>query len=52
MADLTRDYGTSKMDYQSLLDKKIAADIATNMERSRRSEHAPITNRRGFQASL
>jgi uncharacterized protein involved in exopolysaccharide biosynthesis len=33
------------MDYQSLLDKKIAADIATNMERSQQSEQFTIADR-------
>jgi succinoglycan biosynthesis transport protein ExoP len=38
MASLTRDYEISKMNYRSLLDKKISAEMATEMERSKQSE--------------
>jgi polysaccharide chain length determinant protein (PEP-CTERM system associated) len=38
MAGLTRDYEISKANYRSLLDKKIAAEMATDMERREKSE--------------
>jgi hypothetical protein len=38
MAGLTRDYEISKTNYRSLLDKKIAAEMATDMERREKSE--------------
>ncbi len=44
MASLTRDYETSKLAYQSLLDKKIAATIATDMERSDNSERFTVAD--------
>jgi succinoglycan biosynthesis transport protein ExoP len=38
LAVITRDYDTSKNNYQSLLNKKLAADVATDMERLHRSQ--------------
>lgn len=38
MAQLTRDYQISKANYQSLLDKKFSAEMATDMERRQKSE--------------
>jgi succinoglycan biosynthesis transport protein ExoP len=38
MAELTRDYEASKANYKSLLDKKLAAGMATDMERRQQAE--------------
>ncbi len=38
LAAVTRDYDTSKANYAALLNKKLAADIATNMERWQKSQ--------------
>jgi polysaccharide biosynthesis transport protein len=38
MAELTRDYEESKSNYKSLLDKKLAAAMATDMERRQQGE--------------
>jgi polysaccharide chain length determinant protein (PEP-CTERM system associated) len=38
MSQITRDYEISKANYRSLLDKKIAAEMATDMERRQQSE--------------
>ena len=38
MAGLMRDYQISKGNYQSLLDKKLAAEMATDLERRQKSE--------------
>ena len=38
MAALTRDYEMSKDNYKSLLDKKLAAGMATNMEKRQQGE--------------
>jgi uncharacterized protein involved in exopolysaccharide biosynthesis len=38
MAGLTRDYEMSKVNYKSLLDKKLAAGMATDMERRQQAE--------------
>jgi len=38
LTTITRDYETCKTSYQSLLDKKLAADVATNMERGEKAE--------------
>ena len=38
LAGITRDYDTSKANYDSLLAKKLAADVATNMERWQKSQ--------------
>ncbi len=38
MAALTRDYEMSKANYRSLLDKKMSADMATEMERRQKAE--------------
>jgi polysaccharide biosynthesis transport protein len=35
---ITRDYESSKANYRSLLDKKMAADVAANMERGQKAE--------------
>lgn len=44
LAALTRDYETSKANYHSLLDKKINASMATDMERSDQSERFTIAD--------
>jgi len=38
LAVITRDYDTSKVNYQSLLNKKLAADVATDMEKWHKSQ--------------
>lgn len=38
LASLTRDYEITKANYQSLLDKKLAAEMATEMERRQKAE--------------
>src|SRR5262249_42798267 len=38
LASVTRDYETSKSNYQSLLDKKLGADVAADMERRKQAE--------------
>jgi uncharacterized protein involved in exopolysaccharide biosynthesis len=38
VAAITRDYETSKANYRSLLDKKLAADVAANMEQWQKAE--------------
>jgi polysaccharide biosynthesis transport protein len=38
MASVTRDYETTKAAYQSLLDKKLAADVAADMEKRQKAE--------------
>lgn len=38
LAGLTRDYEISKANYRSLLDKKMSADMATEMERRQKAE--------------
>lgn len=43
-AALTRDYSASKMNYQTLLDKKISAEMASAMERSQQSERFTIAD--------
>ena len=42
MAALTRNYQTSQENYKSLLDKEFAAGIATQMERSQKSERFTV----------
>lgn len=42
MASVTRDYEISKANYQSLLDKKLAAQMATEMERNQKSERFKV----------
>ncbi|MBV9267437.1 MAG: hypothetical protein JO061_14795 [Acidobacteriaceae bacterium] len=42
MAGLTRDYETSKANYKSLLDKQIAAQMSSDMERRQKSERFEI----------
>jgi polysaccharide chain length determinant protein (PEP-CTERM system associated) len=44
MAGLTRDYEISKTNYRSLLDKKIAAEMSTAMERREKSERFSIVD--------
>ncbi len=44
MAALTRDYETSRIAYQSLLDKKLSAKMATDMERSDNSERFTVAD--------
>lgn len=38
LAAITRDYDTCKANYQSLLNKKLSADVAANMERWQKAE--------------
>jgi succinoglycan biosynthesis transport protein ExoP len=38
LAAITRDYDTNKANYRSLLDKKLSADVATNMELWQKAE--------------
>ena len=45
MAQITRDYEMSKENYKSLLDKKMAAEMALNMERRQQSERFIILDR-------
>ena len=42
MAEVTRDYGISKANYNSLQDKIFAADMATEMERRQKSERFTV----------
>jgi polysaccharide chain length determinant protein (PEP-CTERM system associated) len=42
MSQITRDYEISKANYRSLLDKKIAAEMATEMEHRQKSERFTI----------
>jgi polysaccharide biosynthesis transport protein len=42
MADVTRGYEQSKMDYDSLLKKKNDSELATNLELQQRGEHFRI----------
>jgi len=44
LAAITRDYDTSKANYHQLLDKKLAADVATNMERWQKAEGFVMLN--------
>jgi hypothetical protein len=45
MAQLTRDYEVSKENYKSLLDKKMAAEMALDMERRQKSERFTVLDR-------
>jgi uncharacterized protein involved in exopolysaccharide biosynthesis len=45
MAGLTRDYQMSKENYAQLLDKKMAADMALDMERRQQSERFEVLDR-------
>jgi uncharacterized protein involved in exopolysaccharide biosynthesis len=38
LARVTRDYENTRQNYQSMLDKKLAADVAANMERRQKAE--------------
>jgi uncharacterized protein involved in exopolysaccharide biosynthesis len=38
LASVTRDYENTRANYRSLLDKKLAADVAANMERRQKAE--------------
>ncbi len=42
LAGLMRDYQISQANYQSLLDKKLAAQVATEMERNQKSERFTV----------
>ncbi len=44
MAALTRDYLISQQNYKSLLDKKLAASLATDMEHSQKSERFKVVD--------
>ena len=44
LAAITRDYDTSKRNYQSLLDKKMAADTAADMEKWQKAERFVMLN--------
>jgi len=45
MAQITRDYEMSKENYKSLLDKKMAAEMALDMERRQQSERFTVLDR-------
>jgi polysaccharide chain length determinant protein (PEP-CTERM system associated) len=45
MAQITRDYEMSKENYKSLLDKKMAAEMALDMERRQQSERFTVVDR-------
>jgi protein tyrosine kinase modulator len=45
MAQLTRDYEMSKENYKSLLDKRMAAEMALDMERRQKSERFTVLDR-------
>lgn len=45
MAQITRDYEMSKENYKSLLDKKLAAEMALDMERRQQSERFTVLDR-------
>ncbi|MBW2145048.1 MAG: hypothetical protein JRG75_11735, partial [Deltaproteobacteria bacterium] len=45
LADLTRGYGTADANYQSLLKKKMKAELAENLERAQQSEQFRIVDR-------
>jgi protein tyrosine kinase modulator len=42
MAELTRDYEISKQNYKSLLDKKLSAEMASDMEHRQKSERFTV----------
>ena len=42
MAGVTRDYEMAKANYRSLLDKKISAEMATEMERRQKAERFTV----------
>lgn len=44
LAAVTRDYEITSQNYRSLLDKKLAADVATDMERRQKSERFVIVD--------
>ena len=44
MAGVTRDYESAKADYRALLDKKLAADMATEMERRQKAERFTVVD--------
>ncbi len=44
LVSLTRDYETRKAEYQALLNKKMAADVAANMERWQKAERFVMLN--------
>jgi polysaccharide biosynthesis transport protein len=44
MAQITRDYDMAKTNYRSLLDKKISADMAADMERRQKAERFTIAD--------
>jgi polysaccharide chain length determinant protein (PEP-CTERM system associated) len=44
MAQITRDYEIAKMNYRSLLDKKISADMAADMERRQKAERFTLAD--------
>jgi len=45
MAQITRDYEMSKLNYKSLLDKKMAAEMSLDMERRQQSERFLVVDR-------
>ena len=45
MAQITRDYEMAKADYKSLFDKKAAAEMALDMERTQQSERFVVLDR-------
>ena len=48
MAQVTRDYEMSKANYKSLLDKKMAAEMALDMEKRQQSERFTVVDRAGM----
>lgn len=42
LALITRDYETTKQDYRSLLDKRLSAEMSTDMERRQKSERFTV----------
>jgi uncharacterized protein involved in exopolysaccharide biosynthesis len=48
LAAITRDYDTSRKNYQSLLDKKLAADVATDMEKWQKAERFVMLDQAGI----
>jgi hypothetical protein len=44
MAQITRDYESAKLHYKSLLEKKISADMAADMERRQKAERFTIAD--------
>ena len=52
MAGITRDYEISKTNYKALLDKKLAAEMALDMERRQKSERFTVIIREGAEKPI